>query len=728
VALTKAVAELDAAMAEATKLRAGEKEKNMETIKDAQEAQTAVAQALVVLEEFYAKAGGATALIQQQPIPPPVFEKEYKGMQAENGGVVGMLEVIELDFARLEADTKAAESAAQKEYDDFMTDSKVDTTSSVLAGSGKSAISMTSATGYGMTVTANGSVANNITLSTKADTVTLTKELAAINHTINGGATASASTSDTLNATLSATDTNFTNISGFEVLNLTVKNATATGFDNASEDGGLNAASVVNILGGNANSSFTVATAEFTDGRTTATPRSIDATDFSGSINLQFAANALDISTTVKGGSSVADSITTIISDAASSTAGNNPTLTGIEELTVKSTNADVDAVINLGNATGLAKVTADFINAANADQIEIDSLAAGVPVYVKATGTLDILDVGLASTSGGDDALTVVLQTNTTSLDLDAAGIESLSITAAGAGGTVNLAGVSPTTGSATTVTLSGASAFTLKSLNTGITNVNGSALGGALKIEKGDRDADAITISGGVANDEIAMENVADVLSGGTQAVGGADKLVVNYAAVLAVITVDLSAADQVVSMDGSPNAAIQSGFEDIDLSSFSGFGAVVTGSDGANVITGTAGTDRINAGKGNDNVVSSAGNDQVSGGAGNDTFTFTGALLKANDSTTATYDGGTGANNITISDAVTTLVDGDFRGITNVGTLNLANGTNSITLGTLATDTAGISSIKGGTGGDTINTGVGSHSVKQVQELTILSSRVR
>lgn len=216
-------------------------------------------------------------------------------------------------------------------------------------------------------------------------------------------------------------------------------------------------------------------------------------------------------------------------------------------------------------------------------------------------------------------------------------------------------------------------------------------------------------------MANDEIAMENVADVLSGGTQAVGGADKLVVNYAAVLAGITVDLSAADQVVSMDGSPNAAIQSGFEDIDLSSFSGFGAVVTGSDGANVITGTAGTDRINAGKGNDNVVSSAGNDQVSGGAGNDTFTFTGALLKANDSTTATYDGGTGANNITISDAVTTLVDGDFRGITNVGTLNLANGTNSITLGTLATDTAGISSIKGGTGGDTINTGVGSHSVE-------------
>merc|ERR1712179_845789 len=49
-----------------------------------------------------------------------------KGMGAESGGVVGMLEVIESDFARLEADTKAAEATAQKEYDTFMTDSKVD--------------------------------------------------------------------------------------------------------------------------------------------------------------------------------------------------------------------------------------------------------------------------------------------------------------------------------------------------------------------------------------------------------------------------------------------------------------------------------------------------------------------------------------------------------------------------------------------------------------------------
>merc|ERR1712066_14663 len=99
-----------------------EKAKNAQTIADAEEAQTAVAQALTVLREFYDKAAEATALVQQpaQPTPPPIFDSPYKGMQAENGGVIGMLEVIESDFARLEADPDAAETAAQQEYEKFM--------------------------------------------------------------------------------------------------------------------------------------------------------------------------------------------------------------------------------------------------------------------------------------------------------------------------------------------------------------------------------------------------------------------------------------------------------------------------------------------------------------------------------------------------------------------------------------------------------------------------------
>merc|ERR1719387_3480825 len=47
-------------------------------------------------------------------------------MGSENGGVVGMIEVIQSDFARLESETSATEAEAQKQYDEFMTDSSVD--------------------------------------------------------------------------------------------------------------------------------------------------------------------------------------------------------------------------------------------------------------------------------------------------------------------------------------------------------------------------------------------------------------------------------------------------------------------------------------------------------------------------------------------------------------------------------------------------------------------------
>jgi len=126
--LTEEVANLDAAMAEATKLRAEEKAKNTVTISDAKEAQVAIAQALTVLNEFYAKASEATAFIQGRTHqePPPIFDSPYKGLTGESGGVVSMLEVIESDFARLESDTEASEASALKEYDTFMGDSKAD--------------------------------------------------------------------------------------------------------------------------------------------------------------------------------------------------------------------------------------------------------------------------------------------------------------------------------------------------------------------------------------------------------------------------------------------------------------------------------------------------------------------------------------------------------------------------------------------------------------------------
>jgi peptidoglycan hydrolase CwlO-like protein len=124
---TAAIAELDTAVKEATETREAEHAKNTETIADAKQAQEAVKNALAVLKEFYAKAAEATALMQgPMDDAPGTFDTSFKGQQSESGGVMGMLEVIASDFARLESDTTAAEEAAADEYKTFSNDSAVD--------------------------------------------------------------------------------------------------------------------------------------------------------------------------------------------------------------------------------------------------------------------------------------------------------------------------------------------------------------------------------------------------------------------------------------------------------------------------------------------------------------------------------------------------------------------------------------------------------------------------
>jgi chromosome segregation ATPase len=120
--LSAAIASLDKAMAEATAQRTGEKEKNTITIADAKAGKEAVARAMTVLKTYYDKAATNTALIQNKvPGAPETFDKAYTGM--EGGGVMGMLEVCESDFARLESETTAGEAENAKSYDEFMADS-----------------------------------------------------------------------------------------------------------------------------------------------------------------------------------------------------------------------------------------------------------------------------------------------------------------------------------------------------------------------------------------------------------------------------------------------------------------------------------------------------------------------------------------------------------------------------------------------------------------------------
>merc|ERR1719163_2364960 len=117
-------------------MRQAEKEKNALTIKDSADAQTAIASAKAVLEEFYKSAAQATALLQTPKMGSEewdalanpnfkgtvdkghkagqqTFGETYTGQQDEAGGVLAMLEVISSDFANLESETKANEIQSQ---------------------------------------------------------------------------------------------------------------------------------------------------------------------------------------------------------------------------------------------------------------------------------------------------------------------------------------------------------------------------------------------------------------------------------------------------------------------------------------------------------------------------------------------------------------------------------------------------------------------------------------
>merc|ERR1719506_1621106 len=131
-------------IAEETAERMAEKTENMATIKDSQDAQTAVSQAIAVLSEFYKGTGmmekeswelnqmhAHVRRVKAEPgqteLPEPEmtgFESPYKG-SAEGAGVVGMLEGIAENFALMETNAKADETEQSDEYDKWLTDTKI---------------------------------------------------------------------------------------------------------------------------------------------------------------------------------------------------------------------------------------------------------------------------------------------------------------------------------------------------------------------------------------------------------------------------------------------------------------------------------------------------------------------------------------------------------------------------------------------------------------------------
>ena len=119
--LSKEVANADKSMAEATQLRNQEHSEYEAAIADYQESSNAIAAAISVLQEHYA----SNPALLQGDFGGPIFEGDYEKKSDSASGIIGMLEVSASDFARMEAEAHAAESADSKAFTKMKNENEV---------------------------------------------------------------------------------------------------------------------------------------------------------------------------------------------------------------------------------------------------------------------------------------------------------------------------------------------------------------------------------------------------------------------------------------------------------------------------------------------------------------------------------------------------------------------------------------------------------------------------
>jgi len=118
--LQEQIAEMDAGQAEATSLRQNEHSEYKKASQDQKDSADAVANAIQVLSEYYSK--GSFLQVGAKSGQAPDFNSAKTDVA---GTIMEMLEVAESDFTRMLAESEAAESSAQSNYDKLVQDNKV---------------------------------------------------------------------------------------------------------------------------------------------------------------------------------------------------------------------------------------------------------------------------------------------------------------------------------------------------------------------------------------------------------------------------------------------------------------------------------------------------------------------------------------------------------------------------------------------------------------------------
>ena len=464
----------------------------------------------------------------------------------------------------------------------------------------------------------------SLVLSGYNDTVTIGKSSTTAGPTVTGGA----GTADVLNLTVAAGFKDFDDITGFETINLSVNagDSITVGAGAAELDGIVGAKNLV-VTGGNAVSVLTLGGAnDKLDGTTL---NNIDASGFSGYISLVYDTddwtNSLRAQAII-GGASAIDKVTATYDTAVTANAAYKINTTAVETILAtfdsggngsETYHFDVlksDAGTIQLNTGATGSTVVNVVNIATNDGTQTFQLGGTSAEGFHLSSTASF---SLTSTIATDTALTVGLKDTDSgagTIQIDAAGVEDLTLKLFANAEThqVDLAGVTPTSGSVGSVTVSGGSAGSLVITNMGSkqTTLDGSASNSAITLAASSRSDSVMTITGSAIGDSLAMENVADVMDGST----GTDTLVVSYTGIIGGIVIDLSADDQITNMDGASNTAIQKNFENVNVSAYSNFGASITGTAKANVLTGTSLNDTITGGNGADTIVGSGGDDIV------------------------------------------------------------------------------------------------------------------
>jgi hypothetical protein len=238
--------------------------------------------------------------------------------------------------------------------------------------------------------------------------------------------------------------------------------------------------------------------------------------------------------------------------------------------------------------------------------------------------------------------------------------------------------------------------------------------------------------TVAGGAGNDTLSYASSVDVVSTGLTLISGFDTIALaddtaNSAVAVtltnavvassdaATITVTAAGADDVVTINANLTVGNVLILGDTASSYTLGNGQnnrVTIGASADVTATGNGIADETTAvvtlGTADDIVTGSGSIDTVVLSTGSATLSL-GAADDVVQSTTANFDGfntiegGSGNDTISITDAVT-VIDNGFTSITSIEKLLLSNNTNAVTLGAKAA-AAGISTITGGTGADTI-----------------------